>query len=166
MCRVPGTPFNFSHASLDSEEARQELNALVRDDPAFYAEITSGKSEDSVPDESKPTEEDQDDTHWDVNNSDGDDLSLSTNVVVARTMRAGVDDEPEQTSDTEDSDSEAEYSDADYKPSARVKRDTEGMDAGLSEVKRTGRTRVPNQRYEDAIRALNTSDDESKVKTI
>lgn len=122
------------------------------------------KLNNSVPDESETTEEDQTDTHWDVNNSHGDDLSLSTNIVVARTMRAGVDDEPEETSDAEDSDSEAEYSDADYKPSARVKRDTEGKDAGPSEIKRTGRTRVPNQRYEDAIRALNTSDDESKAK--
>ncbi|KAI0804481.1 hypothetical protein BC629DRAFT_1487215 [Irpex lacteus] len=165
MCRVPGTSFNFSHASLDSEEARQALNALVRDDPTFYAEITSGKSEDSVPDESETTEEDQEDTHWDVNNSDGDDLSLSTNVVVARTMRTGVDrdDEPEETSDAEDSDSKAEYSDADYKPTTRVKRDTEGKDAGPSEIKRSGRTRVPNQRYEDAIRVLNSSDDESKA---
>ncbi|KAG9118713.1 hypothetical protein FRC07_006641 [Ceratobasidium sp. 392] len=44
LCAVPGTNLNLSHASLTSHEARQALLNLRSSDPAFYGEITLGRS--------------------------------------------------------------------------------------------------------------------------
>lgn len=156
LCRVPGTSFNFSHACLDSEEARQALNVLAREDPDFYAEITNSKSEWSVPGEDEQLAEDSA-TAWELSEGDGDDVSLTMSNVIARTASPEAIDEQNAMEETSDIASEADVSDSDedYEPPKRrvlvAQSDPDGSGDGEPAPLRETRKRVPNKRYDEAL---------------
>lgn len=161
MCRVPNTSFNLSHESLDSEEARQALNALVRDDPAFYAEITRGESEQSVVPETEEVAEDMEGA-WDLNEGD-DDVSLTMKTVIASTKLPDA----EKVSPPSESDADEDDSDTEYVPPTYVARDVATVSTvpqeGSSSV-RGKRVPIPTKRYADASRWTCFEDpDEARV---
>ncbi len=152
MCRVPNTSFNLSHESLDSEEARQALNTLVRDDPAFYAEITRGESEQSVVTDTEEVVAEDMEGAWDLEEGD-DDVSLSMKAVIAKTGQSDVqnpDVSPDAPSDLDEDDSDSEYV-----PPTYVARNVAAVsivqEEGSSSV-RGKRVPVPTKRYMDASR--------------
>ena len=89
--------FNLSYSSLSSPAIRQELNKIAA--TSFYAEITSGKSQDAPSDlpedgyvEDNPLVEDSRD----------DDVSLSTRQVKKRTLKKLRRKPPPEFSDSDD----------------------------------------------------------------
>ncbi|KAI0089493.1 hypothetical protein BDY19DRAFT_107089 [Irpex rosettiformis] len=158
LCRVPGTSFNFSHASLDSEEARQALNALVRDDPAFYNEITSGKSEKSIVNDTQEVVEDLPEA-WELD--EGDDISLSMKTVIARTIAPELErDAPDPISDLDDYESDPEYLPLTY-AAKNVSIIEPGLQEESSSSARGKRVSIPNKRYNNASwTRFDASDDE------
>ncbi len=82
MCETGA--YNLSHKSLSSPAIRQELNKIAQ--TAFYAEITSGKSQDAPPDHPNNGYE-EDKLPVDDEDHNSEDISLSTRQVKKRTTR-------------------------------------------------------------------------------
>lgn len=143
MCSA-GT-FNLSYKSLSSPAIRQELNKIAQ--TPFYAEITSGRSEDAPPLPQDADEDDEDRALMDADLDEdygGDDVSLSTKQVKKRILKASRGRKTDQDA-VQLSDSDNDSGVPGYDGIAMVK----GKVQLVVPTRKSTRARVANVRYND-----------------